>query len=187
MQHQQTNGGERAILQQRAPLTSQSGATPTRESEMPVCKYYVRGTCKHGVSGTNCQYRHPNLCRKLLTHGPVGQHGCTRGRKCQFLHPKLCRNSIRHHECLAENCKLHHIKGTKRIRNENFESPDRTRTTAGSVAAGVQKRTQGIVTDTGSQFRVHPVPLQAGAQHPSSPSPVVPPQKNTDANLSFFL
>lgn len=187
MQHQQGNGGESETPQQQAQIISaQSSTAKTREIERPVCKYYVRGTCKHGVSGKNCYYQHPKPCHKLLTHGPVGQHGCTRGRNCKFFHPKLCRNSIRHQECLVGNCKFPHIKGTKRRRNENLESPDRSRTIAAPVAEGVQQRVQCILTETGSQHRIQSSPSQAEAQHPSGPSHVIPPHKNLDVNTSFL-
>lgn len=79
-----------------------------------VCRYYRRGHCKYGVSGKGCSYGHPKPCQKYVSHGPRDERGCTLGRNCPIYHPVLCRNSVQKRECFKEECKLTHIKGTKR-------------------------------------------------------------------------
>ena len=87
-----------------------------------TCIHYKTNRCKHGISGKNCDYRHPKPCKKCMTFGDKARNGCSKGRTCEFLHPKVCRTSINKHECFNDNCKFMHIKGTKRQKpiNENI-------------------------------------------------------------------
>ena len=55
--------------------------------------------------------------------------GCRFGDKCRYLHPKLCQNSVTMKMCLNEDCKLTHLKYTKRhkpndrLQSDNFKRP----------------------------------------------------------------
>ena len=88
--------------------------------------HYKNNRCKHGISGKNCDYRHPKPCKKCMTFGDKAKNGCSKCRTCEFLYPKVCRTSINKQECFNDNCKFMHInlKGTKRQKpiNENITS-----------------------------------------------------------------
>ena len=90
-----------------------------------VCRFYKQGRCKHGSSGKkdgNCQYAHPQQCRKFVTNGYQQRRGCTLGAQCQFLHPIMCRSSLRERRCYREDCTYMHIKGTKRAESPTGET-----------------------------------------------------------------
>ena len=77
----------------------------------------MRGNCKHGIKGKNCDYDHPTACNKLLQHGNKKPRGCNEGKNCNFFHPRMCANSIKSNKCFNKSCKFIHVKGT--LRNEN--------------------------------------------------------------------
>ena len=79
-----------------------------------VCRFFRRGTCKHGLRGTECRYQHPQMCRKFTQHGTRQPHGCNLGKSCKLFHPLMCLDSLRKSECLDEKCTYQHIKGTRR-------------------------------------------------------------------------
>ena len=87
-------------------------------SPKPVCPFYRRGTCRHGISGKGCSKPHPTPCRKLLSHGTRGPRGCTKGTGCDRFHPKMCPSSLNHAECFSESCKLRHVRGTRKISSQ---------------------------------------------------------------------
>ena len=93
---------------------------------MLIC---TRGTCKYGISGNQCRYRHPKICKKLASHGTQGENGCTLGKRCSMFHPIVCKNSLKKNECLIQTCKFLHIKGTRRIK-ETSQPPQFTPPTA---------------------------------------------------------
>ena len=35
------------------------------ETEVNICKFYIKKCCKHGLRGNNCNYPHPVPCKKL--------------------------------------------------------------------------------------------------------------------------
>ena len=72
----------------------------------------TRGSCKHGRKGLNCEYSHPDPCRKLMQHGNNGPMGCKEGNKCNSFHPRMWRTSISKRECFDVKCTLLHVKGT---------------------------------------------------------------------------
>ena len=82
--------------------------------ETPVCNFYKKGKCKHGIKGKNCQFKHPKACTKLLKHGNRSPKGCSAGTKCAMFHPRMCSSSIRKGECFNLDCTFTHVKGTKR-------------------------------------------------------------------------
>ena len=96
--------------------------TNTNSEQKPTCIHYKNNRCKHGISGKNCDYRHPKPCKNVWHLETKQKNGCSKGRTCEFLHPKVCRTSINKHECFNDNCKFMHIKGTKRQKpiNENI-------------------------------------------------------------------
>ena len=89
-----------------------------------TCRFYRNGTCKHGVSGRNCEFEHPKMCEKLLKHGTRQPHGCNQGRKCEKFHPKMCPTSINKQECFDSKCRLRHVRGTKREKGKEKKKAD---------------------------------------------------------------
>jgi hypothetical protein len=100
-------------------VTQTNAQADTNGDQKPICIHYRNNRCKHGISGKNCDYRHPKPCKTFMTYGDKANNGCSNGRKCEFLHPRICRTSLNKHECFNENCKYMHIKGTKRQRPKN--------------------------------------------------------------------
>ena len=78
-----------------------------------MCRYYVEKRCRHGSKGTGCCFDHPVKCFRFMRNGSHAKRGCTKGKDCNYFHPPLCRTSINSGVCSKENCRLHHIKGTK--------------------------------------------------------------------------
>ena len=87
--------------------------------ETPVCNFYKKGKCKHGIKGKNCQFKHPKVCTKLLKHGNKSPKGCSAGTKCTMFHPRMCLSSIRKGECFNLDYTFTHVKGTKRNPSNN--------------------------------------------------------------------
>lgn len=93
-----------------------------------TCRYFRRGTCKHGIRGDDCRFSHPQMCRKFLQHGTRQPNGCKLGKKCKQFHPLMCMDSLKKSECLNDQCTYHHIKGTRRQpkvakNNQNPQTP----------------------------------------------------------------
>ena len=84
-----------------------------------ICRFYKKGTCKHGLKGRGCPYTHPKACPKLLKFGNKAPKGCNQGAKCPNFHPRMCSSSIRRGECFNETCTFTHVKGTKRKPTQN--------------------------------------------------------------------
>ena len=91
------------------------------EVQVKTCRFYQTGTCKHGISGKECQFDHPKMCEKLLKYGTKQPQGCNLGKRCSKFHPKMCPTSISKLECFDNKCKLRHVKGTKRKREKEKE------------------------------------------------------------------
>ena len=89
-----------------------------RNSIQQICRFFERGLCRFGVSGTKdgkCKFKHPRICKRVINHGPKSPYGCK--GDCDKWHPKLCYSSINKKECLKEYCSFWHIKGTARSKN----------------------------------------------------------------------
>ena len=86
----------------------------TKHNDLPICRFYKKGKCKHGIKGRNCQYYHPKACSKLMKYGNKGPKGCGAGIKCANYHPRMCASSIKQGQCLNEACTFTHVKGTRR-------------------------------------------------------------------------
>lgn len=89
----------------------------------PICRYYKQSTCKYGVSGRGCTFSHPKACKRFMSFGNRSHWGCSRGDGCKFYHPKVCPSSKNSNECFKENCRLTHLKGTKRHPGPTSNSP----------------------------------------------------------------
>ena len=103
-------------------LNSPSNENPPPNSNPPsndICSYYLKGTCRYGISGRLCPKQHPKACKKLLQNGNKSPNGCTLGRNCEKHHPPMCASSLRMRICYNQDCKLVHVKGTKRIRQQS--------------------------------------------------------------------
>ena len=104
----------------------------------PICRFYLKNICKHGISGKGipgeqCKFSHPRRCAKFTKHGTL-QGGCKKGKLCKDFHPPMCRDSMKSKLCTNMQCKFTHLKGTKRYESatyqqsndthEQFEQPD---------------------------------------------------------------
>ena len=89
--------------------------------QKPTCSFYLKGQCRHGISGKGCSRAHPPLCRKLMTFGNRSRQGCTKGKECSKIHPKMCSSSLQTRECLDDKCSSYHIKGTRRVNSKPLE------------------------------------------------------------------
>jgi hypothetical protein len=87
---------------------------PNSESSVrPICRFYTRNKCKHGLSGKGCNFAHPKRCQKYAAHG-TNHGGCKKGSECNLFHPRLCHDSVKYKLCTNPDCTYTHIKGTKR-------------------------------------------------------------------------
>ena len=66
----------------------------------------------------NCEFLHPKLCAKYCRFGK-GKFGCMKAGNCDKFHPKLCNGSVKTKSCYKKDCKLTHLKGTRRVENRN--------------------------------------------------------------------
>ncbi len=90
---------------------------PRKKTSSTVCRYYKRGTCKHGASGNKdgiCPYAHPKYCRNFVVYGNRSPRGCKKGDRCNAFHPKMCASSLNDGACYNTSCKHRHLKNTKR-------------------------------------------------------------------------
>ena len=92
---------------------------PSRSKQIPtpVCRYYKRGTCKHGANGRIngiCAYAHPKYCRSFVMYGNRSPRGCSKGESCNAFHPKICYNSLKDGACYNTSCKHRHLKNTRK-------------------------------------------------------------------------
>ena len=81
-----------------------------------VCPKLLEGICPHGAVGKDCEFTYKKKCHRFINFGSQDRHrgGCKFGEDCFNLHPKLCQNSVSMNTCYNENCKLVHLKFTKR-------------------------------------------------------------------------
>jgi len=107
-----------SISTQPKPVESASSSDTqnnTSTEKTPItCRFYKKGSCKYGIKGDECKYNHPELCKKYTQHGTRQPRGCNMGSKCKFFHPIMCIDSLRKGQCLSQNCRFRHIKGTTR-------------------------------------------------------------------------
>ena len=87
------------------------------QKNQKVCRHFLKGNCKYGMSGKDCMFYHPKFCKKLMKHGTKKKEGCSKGKSCEHFHPKMCPTSIAKLECFDDHCELFHIKRTKRRRD----------------------------------------------------------------------
>ena len=101
-------------------------------SDAPICEAYKRRECPHGLTGKRevegkpCPNQHPPRCFRWCKHGDNKRVGCTKGDECRYFHPKLCRSSVLKRFCPNQNCTYHHLKHTRRPKeNQDTRNPDR--------------------------------------------------------------
>ena len=90
-----------------------------RIQPIDICSFYIKGTCRYGISGRLCPKYHPKACKKLLQNGNKSPNGCNLGKNCDKHHPQMCYSSLRTRTCYNQDCKLVHVKGTKRIKQQS--------------------------------------------------------------------
>ena len=112
------------INNESQPQSHQSQASNQGRDERPICHFFRKGQCKHGITGRGCKYLHPKPCKKLVQHGAKAPYGCTLGRvRCEKFHPNMCPSSMTKGVCTDSSCKLWHVAGTQKIhQNETMAS-----------------------------------------------------------------
>jgi hypothetical protein len=112
-------GGETAQSQAEIKTTNRkhiqnNAKKATSDKSNVTCRFYKKGSCRHGKSGEECKFNHPELCRNYIQHGTRQPRGCNKGKDCKYFHPQMCINSLRSGKCLSQHCRFRHIKGTTR-------------------------------------------------------------------------
>ena len=105
---------------------SNEGLSKKKDKKQITCKFFAKGSCRHGLSGEGCNYDHPELCRKFTEHGTRQPRGCNKGKQCKHFHPQMCLNSLRTGKCLSQHCRYRHIKGTARHEKDGERNVNRT-------------------------------------------------------------
>jgi hypothetical protein len=41
----------------------------SNQKEQLICRFYKQNKCKFGISGKGCEFNHPKMCQRLLSHG----------------------------------------------------------------------------------------------------------------------
>lgn len=108
----------------RKPDGSDAGTT----AKTTLCKFYIYKSCRHGVNGNGCAFAHPKKCFRYARDGMHKKRGCTKGKDCTFFHPPLCKSALRDGVCNRQDCKFHHIRGTK-FRHDRDEFNEITNST----------------------------------------------------------
>ncbi len=81
---------------------SQSQNSKVKEDikkERKTCSFYLRGICRHGKRGEECQFYHPKICFK---YKKSGKEGCQRGNSCKYAHVTFCKKE----GCQVKECKF---------------------------------------------------------------------------------
>lgn len=89
------------------------------DDNRPMCKFFLGSRCKHGISGKECKFQHKKVCRKFLNHGRHKYYGCNKEQNCDYFHVKMCWSSLNQRVCARQDCRFHHIKGTKRAEDNH--------------------------------------------------------------------
>ena len=99
-----------------APSDEDKSKKKKSKKKNQVCPKLLEGICPHGAVGKDCEFTHKKKCHRFINFGSQDNHrgGCKFGEDCFNLHPKLCQNSVSMNTCYNENCKLVHLKFTKR-------------------------------------------------------------------------
>ena len=108
-------------LSKKAKSAKESSSSP---KEHPICWFYKQNKCKFGISGKGCDFNHPKICQRLLSHGTGSQKGCIKDGMCKFFHPPMCKNSLNKRLCTNLSCEYMHIKGTKRSESQSQHLTD---------------------------------------------------------------
>ena len=113
-------GKEEASEEVEKTESNQEEPSKQKQNEKILCKFYVYKKCKHGAKGNGCPFAHPKKCFKFCSDGTHKKRGCNKGKECTFFHPPLCRSALKNRVCDKQDCKFHHVKGTK-LRSDMVE------------------------------------------------------------------
>ena len=106
--------------EKRRKVRKKKAAEDKPNKKEQICPLLLEGRCPHGNYGKKCEYMHKKICHRYTSFGTTDMHraGCKFGLDCRYLHPTLCQNSVRMRTCLNENCKLAHLRYTKRSQDD---------------------------------------------------------------------
>ena len=128
-----------------------------------VCERYKKRECPHGLTGKRlidgkpCPHKHPRRCFRWCKQGDNRKLGCTKGDDCRYFHPKLCHNSVLKRFCANQNCTFHHLKHTRRPREEksarsNNYNPGNGKPPPAPTVPKVQPRWDSVSTLNGTPY-----------------------------------
>ena len=120
-----------------------------------ICRYFVRKTCKHGVKGEGCAFKHPKKCDRFMNHGDKNSKGCKKGNSCAYFHPPLCWESLRERVCRRENCRYHHLRRTKKWEPPVFERRPSAQAKPEQANTQTTRRTYARVVHPGTANEQH--------------------------------
>ena len=142
---------EQTVVNNVTPMHLSS--TPPEETDpKEVCKFFLKGCCKHGYKGTvekdgvaKCRFLHPSLCKRYMDHGD-SPSGCSKGNNCERTHVTLCLESVEHKVCSSsiagKRCKYgYHVKGTKSLNPNTPPVEGRSINSTTVVGQSVKKNT----------------------------------------------
>ena len=122
-----------------------SSSQEEKSASLPTCKFFLRGSCKHGKKGTNCSFRHPPLCFKFINKGDRSG-GCKKGKECNYSHPRMCWSFKTDKVCRRQNCNFYHSKGTTMGGFTLTTGSSNLPTTAPSESSPTMMRTERTAT-----------------------------------------
>ena len=98
-----------------------------------ICPYLRKGYCHFSLSGrkpykgtTQCPFKHPLTCPKLLNNGNKGKYGCD-GSQCGKFHPKMCPESLNLKECQRDCKKGFHVRSNGKAMFEKKKQEEKAR------------------------------------------------------------
>ena len=139
-EEQATNGSETFQAELAAKLAvvkQQQVSDETKPNKCStVCPKLAEGKCPHGVTGKtpsngkdNCENYHPKRCRRFTSYASDKKFGCQKGDDCDYYHPQHCKSSLRNKTCFNKNCKLVHVIGTRRTKQQSNTGRNRVDST----------------------------------------------------------
>ena len=110
-----TTSSDTTTQQQQVVEQDQNQPQRSRTPKKDItCRFFAKGSCRHGAKGENCEYNHPEVCQKFIQFGTRQPRGCNLAKACSRFHPRMCINSLRSSKCLDQQCRFRHTKGTAR-------------------------------------------------------------------------
>ena len=106
---------------------SKKKGNKSEQKDIP-CRFFRQNRCRFGASGKGCNFKHQKICQRFIKHGKDNRLGCA--GVCDKFHPPMCKTSVNTKKCFMENCRLIHLKGTKRVPDKRTNTKDEAKETS---------------------------------------------------------